>query len=176
MSLDISWIKSLPKLTFRWAIDDCMLLLRVLEDALGAEHVSVLHAVKFYFFLRMLHAHLNLTFRHLARWGCWVGRSRHGQTRQNLVVHRKVVWCNLMSTLVIRALDNAVLGKFVDTLWAKGVTTGEWHWLFFIVVVSLEADAAFKDRIHYFVCLILSALIISKLKYFINSKTIDSFT
>ncbi len=93
-----------------------MLLLCVLEDALGAEHVPVLHAVEFNFLLRMLHAHLDLTFRHLARGGGRVRRCCHGQACQNLVVHRQVVWCYLMSTLVIRALDDTVLGKFVDTL------------------------------------------------------------
>ena len=129
-----------------------MLLLRVLEDALGAEHFPVLHAVELDLLLRMLHTHLNLTFRHLARRRCRVGCRCHWQSCQNLIVHWQVVRCNLMSALIIWALNYTVLGKFVDTLRAEGVTTGERHGLLFIVVVGLEADAAFKDRIHY-ICL-----------------------
>ena len=108
--------KVLVCLTFGGAVDDLVLLLCVLQDALGAEHVSVLHAVELYFLAGMADTILDLALGHLARRHGWVGRRRHGQTCQHLVVYGQVVRGNLVRTLVVRALDDSVLGEFADTL------------------------------------------------------------
>ena len=136
-------------LTFRRAIDNCVLLLRMLQDALRAEHVAVLHAIELDLFLRMLDAHLDLAFRHCRLRGGWVGRCRHGKTRQNLIVHRQVVWRDLMCAFVVRTLDYAVLGQLSDALGTEWMSAGERRGLFVVVIVRLETDAAFKDRIHF---------------------------
>lgn len=93
-----------------------MLLLRVLEDALRAEHVSVLHAVELDFLAWMALTVLDLALRHLARRHRWIGRRCHRQACQHLVVHRQVVWGNLVRTFVVWALDHSVLGEFANTL------------------------------------------------------------
>ena len=100
-----------------------MLLLRVLQDALGAEHVSVLHAVEFDLLLRVSIAVLDLTLGHLTGAQGWIGRCGHGQSRQNLVVHGQVVWVHLVVRFVVWALNHAVLGQLADTLTAERVTT-----------------------------------------------------
>ena len=50
-----------------------------------------------------------------------------------------------MTALVVRALDNSVLGEFSDTFTAEGVTTGERSGLFVVVIVGLEANATLED-------------------------------
>ena len=67
-------------LTFGGAVDNLVFLLGVLEDTLGAEHVTVLHAVELHLFLRVLHAVLNLAFRRLTRLQCRVRGGGHGET------------------------------------------------------------------------------------------------
>ena len=49
----------------------------MLQDAFGAEHVSVLHAVKLDLLGGVRLAELDLTFSHLARLQGWVRRGRH---------------------------------------------------------------------------------------------------
>ena len=133
-------------LTFGGAVDNLVLKLSVLQDALGAEHVPVLHAVELHLFLRVLHAVLDLAFSHLARRQCWVGRRGHGETSEDLIVNGEVVWVDLMTTFVVWALDHTMLGEFSYTLTAKGVSTGERGGLLIIVIVRLEANATFEDR------------------------------
>ena len=135
-------------LTLGGAVDDFVLLLRVLEDALGAEVLPAHHAVELYLLLRMLPAVHDLGLWDLARVGLGV-LCGHRKARQNLVIHWQVVWADLMITLVIWALDHAVLGKFARALATEGVTAGQRHGLFVVVVVRLEADAALKYRIHF---------------------------
>ena len=65
------------KLTFGGAINNLVLLLCMLQDAFGAEHVSVLHAVKLDLLGGVRLAELDLTFSHLARLQGWVRRGRH---------------------------------------------------------------------------------------------------
>ena len=64
-----------------------MLQLRVLQDALAAEHFTVLHAVKLHLLRGVGLAVLDLAFRHLAGAEGWVRRRGHGQAGQDLVVH-----------------------------------------------------------------------------------------
>ena len=107
------------------------------------------HAVELYLLLRMLAAVHDLWLRNGA---CAVGRGvlrRHWKARQNLVIHRQVVWADLMVALVVWALDHAVFGKFARALATEGVTAGQRHGLFVVVVVRLEADAALKYRIYF---------------------------
>ena len=56
-----------------------MLLTRVLQDTLRAEHVPILHAVELDFFRGMGDTVLDLAFRHLAGAEGWVGCRGHGQ-------------------------------------------------------------------------------------------------
>ena len=88
----------------------------MLQDTLRAEHISVLHAIELDLFLWMLDAHLDLAFRHCGLRGGRVGRRGHGEARQNLIVHRQVVWCDLMCAFVVWALDYSVLGQLSDAL------------------------------------------------------------
>ena len=125
-----------------------MLLLCVLEDALGAEHFAVLHAVKLDFLLRVRLAVLDLRLRHLARLQSWVRRGCHRQPGQDLVVHRQVVRANLVRAFVVGTGNHAVLGEFADALIAEGVAAGQGDGLLLVVVVRLEADAAFEDGVH----------------------------
>ena len=135
-------------LTLGGAVDDFVLLLRMLEDALGAKMFPARHAVELYLLLRMLPAVHDLGLWNRAIVGLGVLRG-HRKARQNLVVHRQVVWADLMRAFVVWALDHAVLGKFARALATEGVTAGQRHRLFVIVVVRLEADAALKYRIHF---------------------------
>mmetsp|Transcript_35519 Transcript_35519/g.43516 ORF Transcript_35519/g.43516 Transcript_35519/m.43516 type:complete len:256 (-) Transcript_35519:145-912(-) len=96
------------------AVDDFVLLLGVLKDAFGAEHVAVHHAVKLHFFLRVLRAVHDLGLRDGARLRLSAVLGRHRQPRQNLVVYRQVVRLYLVVALVVRALNHAVLGEFPD--------------------------------------------------------------
>jgi len=50
-----------------------------------------------------------------------------------------------MITLVVWALDHAVLGQFTHALGAERVAAGERCGLLLIVIVRLETDAAFED-------------------------------
>ena len=78
-------------LTFGRTVDDLVLLLGVLEDALRAEHVAVLLAVELDLLLRVLRAVLDLALGHLARRQRRVRRRRHRQPRQHLIVHPQIV-------------------------------------------------------------------------------------
>ena len=102
--------------TFGRAVDDLVLLLSVLEDTLGAEHVTVLHAVELDLLRGVAHAVLDLALVHRRGLLLRVRCRGHGQPSQHLVVHRKLVACYLMRALVVRALDDSVLGEFPDTL------------------------------------------------------------
>ena len=134
-------------LTFRRAIDDLVLLLGVLEDALGAEHVTVLHTVELDFLARVRLTILDLALRHLAVREVRICGRGHGQAGEDLVVDWEVVWADVVSGLVVRALNHAVFRKFAHALAAEGMPARQRGGLFFIMVVRLEADAAFKYRV-----------------------------
>ena len=106
----------MSKLTFRRTVDDLVLLLGVLEDALGAEHVAVLHAVELHFFRRVRHAVLDLRFCHLASGHGRIGGGGHGKAGEDLVVDREVVGSNLVIAFVVWTLNHSVLGEFADAL------------------------------------------------------------
>ena len=74
-----------------------------------------------------------------------VGRRGHRQASQHLVIDGQIVGADLMITLVVWALDHAVLGQFTHALGAERVAAGERCGLLLIVVVRLETDAAFED-------------------------------
>ena len=62
----------------------------MLEDALGAEHFLVVHAVKLYFLGWVLLAELDGARVEFCRAGIVIlrsGRGRHGQPGEHLVVH-----------------------------------------------------------------------------------------
>ena len=120
----------------------------MLEDALRAEHVTVLHAVEFDLFGGVLGAVLDLGLGHLARAERRVSRSCHGQPGQHLVVDGQIVRVDLMCALVIRTLDYSVLGELADTFTAERVTAWQRRWLLVIVIVRLKADAALENGIH----------------------------
>ena len=101
-----------------------MLLLGVLEDTLGAEVLAAHHTVELYLLLRMLLAVHDLGLGWHSLRGSRGILGRHGQPRQNLVVHRQVVRADLMVALVVRALDHAVLRELAGTLATEGVTAG----------------------------------------------------
>ena len=68
-------------LTFRGAINNFVLLLRVFEDALGAEHFFVVHTVELHFLGWVGLAELQGA---MFEGGCgvgWVRRGGHRQTR-----------------------------------------------------------------------------------------------
>ena len=54
-----------------------------------------------------------------------------------------------MLALVVGALDDAMLVQLANALVAEGVATGQGEGLLFIVVVGLEADATFKNRLYH---------------------------
>ena len=54
-----------------------------------------------------------------------------------------------MRRFVIGALDNIVLRKLLAAFKAERVSTRQRKRLLVIVIVRLEADATFKDGIHY---------------------------
>ena len=128
-----------------------MLLLGMFQNALCAEHVAVLHAIKLYLLGRMRLAELDLAFCHLTATEGWVSRRSHRQTGQHLVVHRQVVRANLMRGLIVRALDHAVLGELAHAFRAERVAAGQRRGLLIVVIVRLETDAALKDRFTHFV-------------------------
>ena len=122
-----------------------MLLLGVLEDTFGAEVLSAHHAVELNLLLRMLAAVHDLGLRNRALRGGRIILGCHRQTRQNLVIHRQVVWIDLMVALVVGALDHAVLGELSHAIAAERVSAGQRHRLLIVVIVRLEADAALED-------------------------------
>lgn len=132
-------------LTFGRAVDHLVLLLGVLEDTLGAEHVAVLHTVELHFLLRVRLAVLNLACLHLARRQCRVCSGGHREPSEDLVVDWQVVRVDVVRALVIRALDRTVLGEFANTFTAERVSTRERSGLLVVVIVRLEADATFED-------------------------------
>ena len=68
-----------------------MLLLRVLEDALGTEHLLVVQTVELYFLRWMLLAELYGSMLQGGGRVRWVGCGGHGQACEHLVVHWQVV-------------------------------------------------------------------------------------
>ena len=124
-----------------------MLLLGVLQDALAAEHVTILHAVELDLLLGMGLAVLDLALGHLAGAQGRVRCRGHGQASEHLVVHWQVVRVDLVARLVVGALDHAMLGQLTDALRTERVTTGQRSRLLLIVIVRLEADATLKDGV-----------------------------
>ena len=89
-----------------------MLLLSMFQNAFGAEHIAVLHAVEFDLLGGMRLTVLDLALFHLAAVSEGrVRRRGHRQSSQHLVVDGQVVWANLMRRLVVWTLDHAVLGE-----------------------------------------------------------------
>ena len=50
-----------------------------------------------------------------------------------------------MRGLVVGALDHTVLGQFTDTLGTEGVAAGKRRRLLIIMIIRLEANAAFEN-------------------------------
>ena len=153
-----------------------MLLLSVLQDALGTEHVSVLDTVELDFLLGVGLAVLDLALGHLAVLHGRIRRRCHGQARQHLVVYWQVVGVDLVTAFVVWALDHSVLWQLTDALRAEGVAARERGWFLLIVVVRLETDAALEDGLHHFILLPRCASLIGRLFtilliYFINSNS-----
>ena len=117
----------------------------MLQDALGAEHLPVLHTVELHLFGGVLSAVLNLRLGHLTCAQRWIGCRGHGQSGQHLIIHWQVVRCNLMRALVIRTLDHAVLGKFAYAFAAERVATGQRYGFLIVMVVGLKANAALEN-------------------------------
>ena len=109
----------------------------MLQDALRTEHVSVLHAVEFDLFGGVLGAVLDLGLGHLARAERRIGRGCHGQPGQHLVVDGQIVRVDLMCALVIRTLDNSVLGELADTFTAERVTAWKRRWLLILSLIHI---------------------------------------
>ena len=85
------------------------------QNALGAEHIAVLHAIKFDLLGWMRLTELDHAFGHLAAISKGrVRRGGHWQPSQNLVVDGQVVRANLMRRLIVWTLDHAVLGELSD--------------------------------------------------------------
>ena len=80
------------------------------QDTLRTEHLTVLHAVELDLFRGMCWTVLNLALGHLAGAKRRIGRRRHRQSSQYLIVNWQLVRTDLMCTLVVRALDDAMLG------------------------------------------------------------------
>ena len=120
----------------------------MLQDALRAEHITVLHAIEFDLFGGVLGAVLDLRLGHLARAERRIGRGCHGQAGKHLVVDGQIVRIYLMSALVIGTLDNSVLGKLTDTFTAERVTAWQRRWFLIVVIVGLKTDAALENGIH----------------------------
>lgn len=139
------------KLTFWRTVDYLVFALRVLQDAFWTKHLLVWETVKLDFFLRVALAVLDDPFdgrvclRHIR-----ISGGRHGQPRQNLVVHGQIVRGQLVRRLVVRALDHVVLRQLATTLQAERVTTWQRKWLLIVVIVWLETDATLKYWIHSF--------------------------
>jgi len=138
------------ELTFRRAIYDFVFLRSMLQDALWAEHVTILRAIELDLLAGMGGTVLNLTLSHWAGAEGWVGRSGHGQTGQHLVVDRQIVRVDLMCALVIGALNDAVLGQLTDTFTAEGMTAREGSRFFIVVIVRLKADSALENGLRHF--------------------------
>ena len=75
----------------------------------------------------------------------WIGCGSHWQTSQHLVIDWQVIRVYLVRALVVGALDYAVLGQFTDALAAEGVPAGERRRLLIVMIIRLEADAAFEN-------------------------------
>ena len=111
-------------LTLGRAIDDLVLLLRVLEDAFGAEVLPAHHAVELDLLLWMLAAVHDLRLGNRTLRGGLRILGSHRQTRQNLVIHWQVVRIDLVIAFVVGALDHAVLGEFPHAVAAERVSAG----------------------------------------------------
>ena len=89
-----------------------MLLLSMFQNALGAEHIAVLHAVEFDLLGGVRLTELDLALFHLAAGAeGWVRCGGHGESSEHLVVDGQVVRADLMRGLIIWTLDHAVLGE-----------------------------------------------------------------
>ena len=111
-------------LTLGRTIDNLVLLLCVFQNALGAEHITILHAIELDLLGWMRLTILDLAFGHLAALEGWICRCCHWQTGQHLIVDGEVVRSDLVRRLVIWALDHAVLGELADAFRAEGMSAG----------------------------------------------------
>ena len=57
----------------------------------------------------------------------------------------------MVRDLIVWAFDHLVLVQLANALEAKGVTAGKRDWFLIVVVVWLEANAAFKNLVHLFI-------------------------
>ena len=88
---------------------------------------------------------LDLGLGHGRRRQGWIGSGSHRQTSQHLVIDWQVIRVYLVRALVVGALDYAVLGQFTDALAAEGVPAGERRRLLIVMIIRLEANAAFEN-------------------------------
>ena len=132
------------KLTLVRTRSHVVLLLRVFEDTLGAEHlVAVLTKELNLLVLMNIAVGHNWAFRQLS-FLCFY-RSLHGQCCKNCVVDRQGVCRVLVDCLVERALYLVVLANLCRALVTKGVAAGVRERLLFLVVVTFVAYLAVKD-------------------------------
>ena len=126
----------------------------VLQDALRAEHLLIAFAEELHLFLLVGVAVLDAAaFFRGSRGACPRGGAHlsNGQRSENRVVDWQALSVRVVSHLVERALDDLVLADLPQTLKTEGVAARERKGLLFVVVVLLEADAAFKYRVHLFI-------------------------
>ena len=54
----------------------------------------------------------------------------------------------MMTDFIIRAFNHLMFIELPDALKAEGVTARQRYWLLVVMIVRLEADAAFENLIH----------------------------
>ena len=111
-------IQNCALLTFGRAIDDIVLLGGMLQDTLRAEHLFIILAIELHFFGWMLLAELQGSSMGMGLHTICliIGSCSHRQTSQNLVVHREIVYRDLMASFVVGTLDGPLLRQLFHTL------------------------------------------------------------
>ena len=133
------------ELTFGRAVDHLVLLIGMLQDALGTEHFLVVHAKELDLFLRVLLAVLDRAVFHGTCYVHWVGGRSHWKPGQHLIVHWQVVHWQVMGRLVIRTLYRLVLWQLLATFLAEWVTTlcQGWFYHHFLTDVAKQLRSQF---------------------------------
>ena len=135
-------------LTFWRTVHDIVFLLSMLENAFRAKCFRVIFAKKLDLFTRVSGTVCDCAF--YGRVAVVICRnllhslSEHRQTCEDLVVDRKVFWCNLVSRFVIWAGNRLVLLHLFAALETETVTAWQRERLLVLVIVGLEADTTFK--------------------------------
>ena len=79
----------------------------------------------------------------------------------------------MVRDLIVWAFDHLVLVQLADALEAEGVAAGERDWFLVVVVVRLEANAAFKNLVHLLVrrpvVLVFKLLLVRLLKFYVKN-------